>query len=116
MSDADLKFAVSSAPGVFTPVTWGASLSANTWYRVDAWHDATADTIYITVNAGTPVTSSHANGAQDGATAFALGCDNTGGNNFDGRIEEVLFSKRIPTSDEWTALYNSGNACRPTGL
>ncbi len=88
--------------------TLGA-LSTGTWYQVFAWHDATNNLNGITVNNGTPITSSDAGAAAaDGGGAFNLGRDPVFGEPFDGLIGPVRFWKRVVTSDERTELYNAG--------
>lgn len=90
-----------------------ASLSINTWYCIDAWWDNAAGSVNLTINAGSTATAAGA-GAGDGVANFVIG--SLGGSTWflGGRLDEVFFSKRLPTADERTALYNSSNGCRPT--
>lgn len=85
----------------------GAPVTA-TWYYIVAWHDASSDTINIQVNNGTADSASHTAGARDSGAAMALGAYSAGGSHWDGRIDNVGFFKRVLTSTERTALYNSG--------
>lgn len=92
-----------------------ASVTANTfgawgalaWHLVIAWHDATANTIYIQVdNTGVDSTGFSA-GVFDNTVAFQLG--NSGNDEFfNGRIDEAAVWKRVLTSDERSYLWNGG--------
>jgi hypothetical protein len=84
-------------------------ISTATWYFVVVWHDATANTINIQVNNGTPVSTSHSAGIYDNDSAFKLGNQGSDGNNkWDGRLDQWGVWKKVLTSDERTWLYNSG--------
>jgi hypothetical protein len=91
-------------------VTFSATTpSTGTWYLVVAWHDAAANQIGISVNAGTAATTSWTTGVRDGAGEFALGRE--GGRNtdyFDGLMWGASLWKRVLTSQERTDLYNGG--------
>lgn len=89
----------------------GITLAATTWYFVVAWYDATADIQYIQVNNGTPAQFANATGSFDSADPVEVGRQPqwTGSTPFDGRIDGLMFWKRVLTTDERTALYNSGN-------
>jgi hypothetical protein len=89
------------------------SPSSATWYFVVAWHDSVNNQIGIAVNAGTADTASHSAGVLDGSGAFFLGAGYphhpaTGGEPWDGLIDEVGFWKRVLTGSERTELYNAG--------
>jgi hypothetical protein len=110
-STADrLTFTVygAAAYGSGAGVSWGSAPSATTWYFVCGWHDATANTITIQVDNGTPLSTSHAAGIFDSNGAFRLGL-NSAAQSMDGLIDQVGFWKRVLTSDERSFLYNSGN-------
>lgn len=90
---------------------------------VDTWHfaywevDATAQTISLSLNNGTPVSASYGPLAlPSGATkAFSVGA--LGGVRFwDGRVDEFAWWSRTLTSDEITGLYNSGAGITYTDL
>ncbi len=86
------------------------SPSLNTWYYVVAWHDATANTINICVNAGT-ADSAADNGGTDTNKGFAIGTlgeyiDTS--STWDGRLNQVAMWKRVLTAGERTSLYNAG--------
>ena len=85
------------------------SPSTATWYFIVVWHDATANTINIQVNDGTVNSASHTTGVFNSTAAFTLGATGTPASYHDGLIDNVYFWKRVLTTDERTALYNSGN-------
>ncbi len=103
--------------GWSTNGTASASDSANSfgpasigvWTFVVMWHDATANTLNIQVNNGV-VDFVAASGGHDGPTDFQLGAY-LGGNNWNGRIDEVGIWKRVLTANERTALWNNGEGC-----
>lgn len=108
-----LQFYVSPDGSGFSVVTADAlgSPSTATWYFVVAWHDATANTINIQVNDGTVNSAAHSTGVFNGTAPFALGVGFNNGaaiNSLDGRLDQVGIWKRVLTSGERTALYNSG--------
>lgn len=80
-----------------------------TWCHFQAWHDSVANTINIQINNGAINSTSHSSGVFDSSGLFAIGSNLDGNLHFDGLIDEVGFWKRVLTSDERTALYNSGN-------
>jgi hypothetical protein len=86
------------------------SPSTATWYHIVAWHDATADTINICVNNGTPNSAAHSTGVFDNTAVFAIGARQGPFGLWDGAIDEVGFWKgRILDATARTALYNSGS-------
>ena len=83
--------------------------SIGDWTFLVAWHDATANTINIQVNARTLVSTAHSGGVNNGTAAFTIGPYSVLSNYaFSIDIDEVGIWKRVLTSDERTALYNSG--------
>lgn len=102
---------------VFTPVdtiasvTHTSALSLNTWQLLVAWHDAAADTIYIQLNNGTPVSTATGGALQAASSAqFRIGArDGASPIPWNGRIDQTMFWKRVLTTSERTALYNSGS-------
>lgn len=85
------------------------SPSTATWYFIVVWHDATANTINIQVNDGTVNSTSHTTGVFNSTAAFTIGATAVPASYHDGLIDNVYFWKRVLTTDERTALYNSGN-------
>lgn len=89
-----------------TASTFG-NLSINTWYFVEAWHDATANQIGVAVNR-TENTTAWSNGVNDDTGDFKLGALGFS-NYFTGAIDEFGFWKNyIPSSTDRNWLYNSG--------
>lgn len=105
------KFEVYQGAGNTTSLTANTfgQPSASTWYYVIVWHDSVNNQLGISVNAGTPDTTSWSNGINDTSTDFALAALSTGSASFDGLLDEIGFWKRVLTSNERTTLYNSGN-------
>jgi hypothetical protein len=88
--------------------TFGA-LSTGTWYFFRCQHDATANTLGISINNGAMDTAALVGGLVDGTAPFRMGQDFAGTSEFTGLIDEVAVWRRKLTTDEATALYNSGN-------
>jgi hypothetical protein len=93
--------------GSVTANTFGA-LSAGTWYHVVGWHDSVNNIVGISVNAGTPDTTSYSSGTSNDALPFRLGSD-ANFLPFAGSIDEVGFWKRALDSTDRTSLYNGGS-------
>ncbi len=89
--------------------TWGSALSADTWYFIVAWHDATANTANIQVDNGIPV-SGASTGPTDGTGSFFIGRLGDVSRWTDGRIDSFSFWKRVLTSQERADLWNCDNA------
>lgn len=81
-----------------------------TWYFIVAWHDSVANTLNIQVNNGTVDSMAHTTGVNDGTANFMIGA-RTGTFYWDGRIDEVGMWKRVLSSAERAALWNSGAGC-----
>lgn len=93
-----------ASPVAFTNVTSGI------WYFFAAWHDATANTINLQVNAGSVASASTTDIPNSGSGAFRIGSDESGGiGTFDGRIAQVGFTKEVLASAERTWLYNNNS-------
>lgn len=84
------------------------SPSTGTWYFIVVWHDATANEIGIQVNNGTANTISTAQGVRDSGNAFHIGADSDPTQYWNGRIDNVYFSKKVWSTEEKTILYNDG--------
>lgn len=104
-----LTFQVANSTDAGDAVQWGTSPLTATWYHIVCWHDATANEIGITVNDGTPVTTSRSAGVNDGNRGFCIGASILQGLYFDGLIDEFGFWKKVLSSSEITELYNSGS-------
>lgn len=95
------------------------SLSTGTWYFVVAWYDPGVG-IYLQVDNGTIYSTLTATPlAGDGGQAFAIGESTSAAvtnQGYDGLIDEFFLFKRVLTSDERTALYNSGSGVTYSSL
>lgn len=100
--------------------TAGASLWAflNEWVFVAAWHDSVANEIAISFNgSGSPATAAHTGGVYNAGTAnFSFGqgrrSDTTNWTTtrtWSHRTDSWGVMTKVPTDDELTYLYNSGN-------
>ncbi len=88
---------------------WGSSLSSATWAMLAGGYSATANEVWISVNAGTPVTTSDPTGPTADATRFTIGeYPPLAGIYFDGLIDEAGFWKRDIRAD-LAELYNGGS-------
>jgi len=83
--------------------------STATKYILFAWHDATANTINISVNDGTVYSASHTLGVLDGSAQFNLGAGTGPILHADGILRRARAWRRVLTSGEITELYNSGS-------
>jgi len=109
-----LSFSVSSTGSntVTAVANTLGSPSTGTWYFVAGGHNATTNEIWISVNAGTPNTTSHSAGVAVGAAPFLIGelggFVGLAGGEWDGLIDELGFWKRDIRSD-LSELYNAGS-------
>lgn len=95
--------------------TFGAP-TANTWTFFIFWHDATADTLNISINNGTADSVGTGGALQAASTGlFTIGKqDISGGELFlNGRADAVSIWKRILTAGERGRLWNGGAGCEP---
>ncbi len=109
--DTGSKPSVVSNPdgGAGITATWGSALSTATWYFIAGGYDAGTQKVWVSVNAGTPVSSSAA--AQtlpDGTHEFQLGAVDSAG-HLNGDMDEWGFwNGRVLTAAELTYIYNGG--------
>ncbi|MEI8143090.1 MAG: fibronectin type III domain-containing protein [Candidatus Berkelbacteria bacterium] len=99
----NFKFGGNTAVAIQT-----GTASLSTWYFVRGWHDATANTVNISVNNAATISLADV-AITAGATAFVIGNQSDLALPLNGRIDSAYFKKSISTSGEATALYNSGN-------
>jgi len=105
-----------SGSEVTTSYTW-SSFALNTWYHVVFTMDYnTTNGVKIYINGVNVATGNSGSNSINGVTQsnFALGVMQFGGGSLyglyhDGLMDEVGVWSRVLTSDEVTALYNSGN-------
>lgn len=86
------------------------------WYHVVNRFKTSDNSCSVTVNATTTDTGTFTTPPVDDLGDFRVGCYI--GTMFfsDGVMDELLFTKRLLTDAEVTALYNAGAACRPAGV
>lgn len=87
------------------------SVDAGVWYNLIAWHDATANTISLSVNAAAPVSVTTSAGVPNAGTGeFRIGARALTGNQFmDGRVGPVMMGKNhLIVADDRTRIYNGG--------
>lgn len=85
----------------------GSNLSAGAWHFAIGWHDSTLDTANVQVDGGSVVSVAHSAGVQDASKDFYIGSIGAG-DYFSGRVGPACIWNRILTSDQRTALWNSG--------
>lgn len=96
-----------------TAATFGAP-SANTWYCFIFWHDATADTLNISINDGATDSVATTGALQAASTGlFTIGKQDIGGGELylTGRVDDVNIWKRVLTAGERTRFYAAGVGC-----
>ena len=83
-----------------------------TWYFINAWHDASESKSYISVNNGTTDSATLTGNVADTGTALQVGHDVAGTANYQmaGRTARYGWWKRILTAAERTYLYNAGSS------
>jgi hypothetical protein len=82
------------------------SPSTGTWYHIVCRHNATTDTISITVNSTN--TNSVSNNLGLSTSAGVVRVSDSGGNFLDGDVDEVGVWNKYLSDDEVAELYNSG--------
>ena len=93
-------------------VTKAQAITLGNWYFLVAWHDAAGNTLNLQVNNGTAASAGTSGNAPDvSSSLFEIGARQHSGFEgwHDGLIDQVGIWKRALTTDERTALYNSGN-------
>lgn len=91
------------------PASTYGSPPNSTWSMLYVEHDATADTIAISVNAGVLDSTSYGGGVFVGTEPFLIGQTATAGQYLNGRAQKCGYWKRKLTSAEILELYNAGN-------
>lgn len=111
VSGGVVTFSVANgANGVDVSAASHGALALNTWVFVAAWHDATANKVYVQINNGTVDSANYTYGVAAGTNAFRVGADTSGGFRYwSGRLGPILFWKsRTLDTTARTALYNAG--------
>ena len=106
------EFEVSSDGSAGTSVQQGSALSAGNWYFVVGVHDATANTVGISIDGAAISTASHTTGCNDNTSRFLIGArDHNSGqlNYYDGLADEAFVYRKALSQDNIDWLYNGGN-------
>lgn len=102
-----LVFRIHYAGGTYI-VTSNVALTNGLWYHLLAWYDDVTDTIKISVNGSTPVSTAAPNGLA--ASTMAHGIGRAGATGFDGSMDEIIIGTGVLTDDEKSLLYNNPEA------
>lgn len=89
--------------------TGSTAMTTGGWYMVAGYHDPTNNLIAVSVNAETWQTASTTGTPATSASSFDIGIGGYTAGYFDGRVDSFGFWKKIPSQEELTWLYNSGN-------
>lgn len=89
-------------------LTWGTPIVAGTWYFVVMTYTVATRFLRLSVDNGTMLAADNAGAHNQTGTTFSIGRRPQGSSSMAGSIDEVGVWKRILTSAEITALYNSG--------
>lgn len=112
-SDSRLRF---DHDGASVSATTFGAVPRDTWMFVVCIYDDVNHVMRIRVNDSAEDSTSHT-GYLDSTSNFSIGrLGDFDGFYWDGLVDEFLFTKRVLTSTEITALYNSGAGCLPSGL
>jgi hypothetical protein len=116
ISGATLTFYVFDTTTGYDAVAWSSTSTTSTWYFVCGWTEKSASKIYISVNAGTPVSANlTASRNGSGTGVFQIG-GHANTYNLSGSIDETVYYKRTLTTDEIAWLYNSGSGRNYCGV
>lgn len=86
----------------------GGDITAVGCAMVACWHDAGADQVGCSLNAGSANTQAHTNGTRDSTKNFTIGAFDGGIRTWDGGIGQVIFIKgAVLSGANLTEIYNS---------
>lgn len=103
------SFTISDASGTNAAVNNNWVQTAGIWRYIIAWRDRDAGSINSQINNGTVTTTNTAVIPNTSNATFMIGNTQVAGRYWDGRLDEVVFWRRVLTATERTWLYNSGN-------
>jgi len=105
--DNRIEYTVYNSSDAATTVNSG-TVSVNTWYFVECWHNATSNQIGVAINR-TETTTAHTTGVKNDTGSFTIGALSNA-SHYTGRVDEAGFWKNyIPDSTRRDWLYNSGS-------
>lgn len=89
---------------------WGSNMGVNGFHFIIGWHDSVNNLVGVSVDGGTPVTTSYSGGAADSTSNLTIGRLDEGGTLYmNGRIGPAMFGKNyVPTLSDIAFLYNAG--------
>jgi hypothetical protein len=103
-----IRFYVASGSGFANLTNVAGAPPSGSFQFVCAWHDATADKIFLQIDNGTVNEAAYSAGSWDSGYDFNIG--HYFGEYYDGLLDEIAFFKNgFPDSTQRTWLYNSGN-------
>lgn len=105
-----LQFNVSNGTASALAEIQSNPLGDEGWHLIIGWHDPDADKVCIQIDNGTPDETDWSGGTMDATTGFCIGRWGTqSAYRWNGGIDSFSFFKRVLTSGERSALWNSGN-------
>jgi hypothetical protein len=86
------------------------SPNTSEWYFLRAWHDATGNTINLQSNLNTVNSTAHTTGSFDSSSALLIGAvvPSAPISHMYGLMSDIIFWKRLLTTQEHAWLYNNG--------
>lgn len=103
------RFAVGSGTS-FVNLASATTPVVGQWTLLIGWYDHVADIQYIQVNGGTPTQVANTAGSYDSALPFEVGRTvGFASQSLSGRVDMVMFAKRVWTIQERADLWNNGN-------
>jgi hypothetical protein len=102
----------SDGTGLQTAQKADVNVQTGTWYFLVGWHDATNNTVGISVDDVTQTATYSSGVSAVSAAQLNIGTEDIGPHEYlTGAVDEVGFWKRLLTEDEKTTLYNGGYGC-----
>lgn len=97
-----------SSGGALTDLAWFHAADTTRWYHIYIEHDATANTIGVSVDGGKLRTVTHAGGIQAGTAAFTIGNRASHDFPYDGLLDMFRCWKRKLNATEKKFVHNAG--------
>ncbi len=105
-----IAYTAASGGTAGTLLVWGSAVSTSTWYWICFWRDG--NTLYFSVNNGTPVSGAFTGAMFDSTATYKMGTrkGNDSSNQLNGLVDETAVFSRALTADERAAIFNGGSA------